>query len=156
MPTKRTSTWNSLRVLGAPRRCAVLLRGGMRCAWCEEELTQDSAQIDHVVPRSVIEDHRPTNLVGACASCNQARRWKKLRPTPETLARVAALLARPLDLAAGKALAVVWYPWEPGRAERNKVAQRTRDAAKRARWRAAREDPDRLAFPFGALAPENG
>lgn len=47
----RTSSWNSLSALGPVLRCAIVLRGESRCAWCGFSLAKEDIQLDHVVPR---------------------------------------------------------------------------------------------------------
>jgi hypothetical protein len=55
-------------------RLAVYLRDGLRCAYCGRDLAGAAAAevtLDHLTPGH--DDHRPTNLVCACRSCNSSR-----------------------------------------------------------------------------------
>lgn len=145
MSHTRRSTWCSLRRLGPVRRCAIFVRGDMLCAWCGVRLTKDTATIDHVVPRARGGADDNTNLVGACEDCNQTR--SPDMPMPATC-------ALPVDLVAGRALAIEWYPWAKARFEDG--ARRKRDAraaATSARLAAKAEGLGGDAFPFGAAAP---
>jgi hypothetical protein len=154
---KRSSSWNSLRALGPARRCAIILRGESRCAWCAAELTRETVEIDHVVARALGGTDADRNLVPACATCNQARhegaldvRLLALGVLPAAArAHVDRQIARPVDREAGSVLAARWYPWAAARRARNRAAQRSRDAAKRARRReAVAEGLGGDAFPF--------
>lgn len=130
-----TRGWSALRSLDPTRRCALLLRGDMRCAWCGCELdpgdgdgTLPPAEIDHVEPRaSFPAGTRPSvmdalsNLVGCCGACNQAR--KRREGIGPRLAGLGVSLASAL-----------------ARVEK----QRVRDAR--------RKGSARLAFPFGEEA----
>lgn len=145
MPHTRRSTWCSLRRLGPARRCAVFVRSGMRCTWCDIELEQWNAQVDHVISRARGGEDRNDNLVGSCADCNQRRPVPWRMPT--------AQLRQPLDLAAGKALALAWYPWAAARlAAKGRVLSESKEAVKmrrlRAKWKA--EGLAGADFPFGA------
>ena len=143
---ERSSTWCSLRTLGAARRCAIVYRGGGYCAWCRVPLTQDTAQIDHVVPRRHGGSDDPANLVAACSECNARR--------PDVTGDLAQL-CEPLDTAAGFQLALCWYPWLPARYADNEARKRNARDQQRERQRAARlEGLGGDAFPFGAAEPE--
>jgi 5-methylcytosine-specific restriction endonuclease McrA len=135
----RTSTWSSLAVLGPVRRCALLLRGSMLCAWCGVTLTYDTAQIDHVHRREHGGSDAADNLVGCCPACNLDRPARRHRG-------LAALLRAPLDLRAGRELALLWYPWLPAR-DRAKA-----EARRRRRELAIAAGLGGTAFPFGACA----
>lgn len=159
---ERTSSWNSLSVLGGARRCAIVVRGGRRCAYCRIRLTKRNAEIDHVVPRAVGGDDSEGNLVASCGLCNLARLAEggieaRLKARGITLFDVGAEVHRqittPCDRAAGAALARRWYPWEAARAAKNREAQRGRDRARRGRQRAAiGAGLGGASFPFGAAA----
>jgi len=167
----RTSTWNSLHVLGPVRRCAVILRGGSRCAWCEVELDQWGAQIDHVVARRFDGKDSIDNLVPACAGCNESRNLRaRLRAFGISFSsqkkKVDAQLAMPIDRKAGRELAAQWYPWFSAWAEKNRVKQRDRDKKNREHRKTRRRKEPRqcgckargkhkcgggdLSFDFGA------
>jgi 5-methylcytosine-specific restriction endonuclease McrA len=51
-------------------RLAVIERDGFACIYCRAE---GDLTIDHIVPQSVMTDHRPSNLVACCWACNRAR-----------------------------------------------------------------------------------
>lgn len=51
-------------------RLAVIARDGFACIYCRAE---GDLTIDHIVPQSVLTDHRPSNLVACCWPCNRAR-----------------------------------------------------------------------------------
>ena len=109
---RRRSTWCSLRTLGPVRRCAILIRSGLRCTWCLVDLDQRNAQIDHVVRRAEGGTDTNDNLVGSCDTCNSRRPAEV--PAP-------AVLSLPLDLAAGRVLALSWYSWFAARVEDNRL-----------------------------------
>jgi hypothetical protein len=138
-------------------RCAVVVRGDHRCAWCTAALAGVAdTTIDHVDG-----DHgnnRHDNLVPACWSCNSTggngpealdARLHRIGVDPtEARARVAQQVAEPLDRAAGRLLAEEWYP---GRLEalRNAGRERMRRLAK-----AKADLSGRTAFAFGANVGE--
>jgi HNH endonuclease len=151
MSHTRRNSWSAIATIGHVRKCAILLRSGLRCAWCGVELDRESAQVDHVVPRCQGGEDVNGNMIASCPDCNApagtARyRHGAYRPrTPE----IAAVLAAPVDLRAGRALALEWYPT---------LAARFEDQRRRARERKARASivkhgvPGGAAFPFGANA----
>ena len=49
---------------------ALFVRDGRHCAYCGEELTLQTATIEHVVPKSVGGPNNEHNYVLACAYCN--------------------------------------------------------------------------------------
>lgn len=68
------------RMIGVDRFCAVLLRGGMRCAWCgvafRGQRPDDAAEtptVDHLDGDP--SNNAPTNHVAAHLGCNRARAW---------------------------------------------------------------------------------
>lgn len=153
----RSSTWSSTSKLGPVKRCAVLIRGGLSCAWCRRDPTPPSRErgrgleVDHVVPRAEGGGSDPQNLVPCCGDCNIARvagedafaaYLEALRGVTyaTALAEVRAQAAEPHDVAAGRDLARVWYPWFDAYEDRRRAAQRLRDAAKRAARRSARAE----------------
>lgn len=126
----RTSTWSSLAVLGPVRRCALLLRGSMLCAWCGVPLTYDTAQIDHVRRREDGGSDATDNLVGCCPGCNLDRPARRPR-----------------------GLALAWYPWLPARDAAQAEGKRRREERRRHDHAAAvAQGLDGDAFPFGACA----
>jgi hypothetical protein len=149
----RRSSWCSLRTLGPVRRLALLLRSGMRCSWCDVELDQGTAQIDHVVPRCAGGTDENSNLCASCPDCNAP--VGRGRCQPRTVTReLAAVLAAPVDLAAGRALALAWYPWAAARLGVDRPPRSLADTpearkkrAQRARWRA--QGLGGTAFPYG-------
>lgn len=44
-----------------------------RCHWCKAFLTEETATIEHLKPRSKGGTHADENLALACADCNHAR-----------------------------------------------------------------------------------
>lgn len=124
----RSSSWSSLAVLGAAKRCAIVVRHGGRCAWCytivgPESVTTDdgieirACEIDHVLERCNGGRDDVDNLVPACPRCNLDRPFGVRIPD--------SILREPLDLYAGLQLALIWYPdWLP---------RRLRDSADRKR-----------------------
>lgn len=51
----------------------VISRDGLRCCYCDAELTFDTATLDHIVPDSKRGTYNTTNLTVACAPCNNKR-----------------------------------------------------------------------------------
>jgi 5-methylcytosine-specific restriction endonuclease McrA len=51
-------------------RLAVIARDGFACIYCRAE---GDLTVDHIVPQSVMTDHRPSNLVTCCWACNRSR-----------------------------------------------------------------------------------
>jgi hypothetical protein len=141
----RSSRWSSLAVLGPVRRCALLLRGGLCCAWCGVELTRETAEIDHVVPRRDGGRDDNGNLVGACSACNLDRPEGWTWP---------AELELPIDRRAGRALALRWYQWLPARdAAQRAGRERRRLRALVAHAEAVAAGLGGDAFPFGEAWP---
>lgn len=160
------------------RRCAILLRGRLLCAWCLRDPTPEerprgrALQIDHVVPRTNGGTDSPQNLVPACWECNQARSdgfieqrllalgvsWRSAKR------RVARQLHQPLNVQGAGLLARQWYPWLDAYRERTKVlvrAWRVRRAEAAIEADAAHsnmelESSSALDFPFGFNAEQEG
>jgi hypothetical protein len=144
----RGSTWSSTSKLGPVKRCAVLLRGGMVCAWClcdptpPERHPGRGLEVDHVVPRAEGGGSDPSNLVPCCGECNVMRNCGEdafaahlaLRGVAlaTALAEVRRQAAIPHDVAAGKDLARAWYPWLDAYEARRREAFRRRYHARRA------------------------
>jgi hypothetical protein len=162
------SSWSSTSRLGPVRRCAVLLRGGLRCAWCLGDPTPDdqphgrALQVDHVVPRALGGDDSPRNLVPACGECNRARSegWIDDRLAAEGVRRASAWqrvrrqLRTRLPTGAAVALAHVWYAWLRANREVTKAAtRRWRERLAEANARAVAEGLGGAEFPFGWNAP---
>lgn len=135
----------------------------MRCSWCGVELTYETAQIDHVIPRSQGGLDSNDNLCASCPDCNvphgTARYFLGRIQRRVVSLELAAVLAAPVDLKAGRELALAWYPWLPRRLglDRSRPKQEPSQrpgAVKmrrlRARWR--EEGLAGTAFPFGANA----
>ena len=144
----RSSRWPGLAPV---RRCAILVRLAAVwfapcCTWCGVELTRETAQIDHVLPRAEGGGHENDNLVGACALCNvDTRRRDGIELDP-------GLLAAPLDYDAGRRLALQWYAWLPARDRASVEARRVRRGRRRAEHEQAVTDGlGGAAFPFGEL-----
>ena len=72
-----------------PTRHQILIRDNYQCQYCGKQLTDWSATIDHVVPKSKGGQWSWHNLVTCCEKCNQAKGnqiWqpmnKPVRPEP--------------------------------------------------------------------------
>lgn len=141
----RTSTWSSSAKLGRVRRCAILCRNGCRCVWCGVDLTRETAQIDHVVPRRHRRDRSAdlaSNLVACCPLCNVFR--------PEEIELDPGMLAAPLRLDDGRRLAMRWYPTFAERERKAHARGRKSEArAREAREQAVLDGLGGAAFPFG-------
>ena len=162
------SSWSSTSRLGPVRRCAILLRGGLRCAWCLGDPTADdqprgrALQIDHVVPREAGGSDSPQNLVPACGECNRAREYGQLAERlaaegvrhASALQRVRRQLRARLDIRVASKIAHAWYPWLAANRAVTKEATR-RWAARRAEAnaQAVLEGLGGVEFPFGYNAP---
>lgn len=165
------SSWSSTAALGPVRRCAILLRGRLVCAWCLQDPTPEalprgrSLQIDHVIERAAGGDSTPANLVPACWDCNQARTdgfiearllslgvsWRSAKR------RVAKQLLKPLDVKEASSLAQQWYPWlEAYRARTRLACRRWRERRAAARAEALAAGLDGTEFPFGFNVPQEG
>lgn len=72
----RRKNWRRDRKRYAPERIRhkVLDRDGYRCRYCGVEVTDKTANIDHVVPYHLGGVTTPENLVTACQDCNKAKR----------------------------------------------------------------------------------
>lgn len=135
-------SWGWHNNLSYGTRCAIFVRDGKRCAWCnrkvkfsggslkKSEASDRCAQLDHVIPRAEGGNHKPTNLVTACARCN--RRGVEARP-PERYPHVLELLALPLDRKAGRKFARRIYPWIKNLSSGGKFRQQKCYAKKRER-----------------------
>lgn len=127
---RRSSSWNSLRALGPVLRCAIVVRGDSRCAWCGFSLAKEEIQIDHVTPREQGGLSTLENLVPACARCNDER------DPGIILSSVREQIAMPIDRELrdrARALTTAWYPWHEARAQKNRARQVERDHRRRAR-----------------------
>lgn len=51
----------------------LLEREGDSCFYCLANVTEDNCELDHVVPKSVIEDNSFRNIVVSCHSCNRKK-----------------------------------------------------------------------------------
>lgn len=118
MSGKRSST---ARDLSPIKRCAVILRGGGRCVWCESPLDDRAATVDHLVPVQAGGTNATANLVSCCRRCNSARGWGweqaarhltalGLDPLARLDAALAQAIRQPVDWAAAKAACEAWYP----------------------------------------------
>ncbi len=68
------------RTIGVDRFCAIVIRGGMRCAWCgiafRGQRPEDAAEtptVDHLDGDP--SNNVPSNHVAAHLGCNRARAW---------------------------------------------------------------------------------
>jgi hypothetical protein len=166
------SSWSATSSIGPVRRCAVLLRGGLRCAWCLDDPTPDgeprgrALQVDHVVPRASGGANSPRNLVPACGECNRAREGggfaERLAAEgvryASALQRVRRQLHARLDIRSAVVLAHAWYPWLAA----NRVV--TLEGTRRWRARVAADEAHGntraprgadVSFPFGFSAPDD-
>ena len=51
----------------------LVMRDGLRCHYCEQLMTYDEAQVDHIKPKVRGGSDAPHNLVLACAMCNNLK-----------------------------------------------------------------------------------
>jgi len=51
----------------------LLEREGYSCFYCLANVTEENCELDHVVPKSVIEDNTYKNIVVSCHSCNRKK-----------------------------------------------------------------------------------
>ena len=71
---KHGSKW-----ISRPLRLAIYNRDGCACLYCGESLGDGvELTLDHIIPRSVVVDNRPSNLVTACRQCNTVRGDREL------------------------------------------------------------------------------
>lgn len=70
-PAKKTvrPRWSFGKCPEATRQ-AVFARDGYVCIYCNDK---GALEVDHIVPQSTVIDHRPSNLVSACKTCNNHR-----------------------------------------------------------------------------------
>ena len=54
-------------------RRMVIERDGLRCVFCDEDLTNAEVHLDHVVPESQGGETRYANLQVTCRKCNLAK-----------------------------------------------------------------------------------
>lgn len=87
------------------KRYAIYLRDGFACAYCERDLSgeQDGGvcQLDHLTPTG---GNEPVNIVTACRPCNTAKAGRPVGQFASASAqeRIAALIAKPIDIAAAR------------------------------------------------------
>ena len=161
---RRSSSWSSPSKIGQVKRCRVLLRGCLLCAWCLTDPTPPTKlpgrdlEVDHVVPREQGGGLGYGNLVPACPSCNLARALGELEARLSGMgvtlraawAEVSRQTALPTDGAGGLDLARLWYPTFDATRRRARRAWVRRRAL--FREQAEREGLGGGAFPFGAAA----
>ncbi|WP_367043048.1 RNA-guided endonuclease IscB [Streptomyces sp. Je 1-332] len=130
------SEYRNGTLAGTDARAFLLATGGRVCAYCGA--TGVPLNIDHILPSSRSGSSRVSNLVLACAPCNQAKGSKPvaefLADQPERLARIRAQTRPPLRDAAVmnstrrqliEALGVLGPPvhaWTGIRTQRNRAA----------------------------------
>ena len=51
----------------------LLEREGERCFYCLANVAEDNCELDHVVPKSVVEDNSYRNIVVSCHLCNRKK-----------------------------------------------------------------------------------
>lgn len=54
-------------------RTTVLTRDGFACVYCGRRLTEETVDLDHVVPRSRGGTDDPKNLAASCKRCNKSK-----------------------------------------------------------------------------------
>jgi 5-methylcytosine-specific restriction endonuclease McrA len=104
-PHQPTGCW-----IRPARRAAIYHRDNWSCVYCGRRVT-DSAEVpvvltlDHLLPKSLGGTNDASNLVSACRQCNcsrQDRAWTEFAPGGAQR-RIRRLIAKPLDLAVGRA-----------------------------------------------------
>lgn len=80
MKTRKTDTarargdWQGMNWLRQEKRLAIYLRDGMACVWCGFAVEEGAKlTIDHLKPHVKEGSNHETNLVTACAHCNNSR-----------------------------------------------------------------------------------
>ncbi len=58
------------RPLSQSLRNQILDRDGGECVWCK---SNKKLEIDHIIPYSIVHEHKPKNLQVLCRSCNQIK-----------------------------------------------------------------------------------
>lgn len=67
---------NGMNWISQNSRLALYLRDGMACVYCGQSVEQKGGVIltlDHIVPRELGGDNKPSNLITACHRCNSSR-----------------------------------------------------------------------------------
>jgi hypothetical protein len=121
--------WGRFQSLSASTICAIILRDDFVCCWCRSKIIERiDIQLDHLRPhrpsRGKHGPNTPDNLIVACAECNRIRgnldRYDRkqfayyLADRDLTIADGTMEAKRrvrlPLDRAAGRMMARLWYP----------------------------------------------
>jgi hypothetical protein len=111
MPSNNGMDW-----IRFPKRMAIYHRDGFRCVWCLKQFETSGLglTLDHIFHA---RDNHHQNLVTCCHRCNSQRqgtepdRWilrlgaEKDQKAEDVALRLVLQVSRPLDLAAGRALA---------------------------------------------------
>lgn len=105
---RRTSKFRSTRDMSIVLRCAVILRDGHKCVYCEKRLDTRAIEMDHIIARKHGGESVATNLVSSCGPCNRGK--ANGRVEYQRVFRAIELAHRPVDRVAGKALAMAVYP----------------------------------------------
>ena len=71
-------------------RMFVFDRDRLACFYCDDQLSVETATVDHVVPRLHGGSHDVENLVTACQPCNSSKNARRLPDEADVLAEVAA------------------------------------------------------------------
>jgi 5-methylcytosine-specific restriction endonuclease McrA len=110
------SNANGSKWIRPEKRLAIYHRDGFACIYCGSSADEGAAlSLDHVTPRELGGTHHADNLVTCCIKCNASKQddgmrgwFQSLRDrgidTAKLSRRIRAATARPLDIAAGKAL----------------------------------------------------
>jgi 5-methylcytosine-specific restriction endonuclease McrA len=97
------------------RRIALHLRDDWTCQYCARKLKDAGPRqvhLDHLIPRSWFEarglpiDNSNSNLVTACAHCNDSRKaqdWTDFA-TADAIERIMYTITLPVNIALGKAI----------------------------------------------------
>lgn len=104
MPNKNGSNW-----IRKDLRYAIYHRDNFTCVYCGERFSSLPAKfrtLDHVIPRELGGNNRPTNLVTCCYSCNSRKQDRSIFEflDPDDISRVTEQLQKPVDRKRGKYL----------------------------------------------------
>lgn len=78
-PVETVENQKSGRAMSASLRFLVLRRDNFTCRYCGRKAPDVQLHIDHVVPWSVVKEHKIENLVVACQDCNLGKSNKPLQ-----------------------------------------------------------------------------
>ena len=66
------------RIRKSSLRKEIYERDNYMCVYCGVRVNKTTATLDHIVPKSLCNDHSPSNLVTACRACNSRKGTKPL------------------------------------------------------------------------------